>query len=66
MDWLGDFVRFCLHSGYGGWVLLAIAGWAVLIVVLGVLTVLLKALGFAGDLGQSFKEGWQKNGRQDS
>lgn len=51
-DWVGDYLSFCWHGGYGGWVLLAITGFAVLLVVLGVLA------GIA-QMGRAFARGWR-------
>jgi hypothetical protein len=56
MDWLGDFLAFCLHHGFGGLALLLISGWAVLMVVLGVLLA-------ATRLGQAFAHGWGEASR---
>ena len=59
MDWLGDFLAFCLDHGFGGLALLAIAGCAVLIAALGVLRLVFAVLHGAGQLGQAFADGWR-------
>lgn len=52
MGWLGDFLAFCFHNGFGGLTLLALSGFAVLIVVMGVLAGVAR-------LGQAFARGWR-------
>jgi hypothetical protein len=55
MDWVGDFLAFCLAHGFGGLALLAIAGFLVASVLLGV-----AAAGKA--LGAAFVRGWRSAG----
>lgn len=55
MDWIGDFVRFCL-SGFGGWILLAVT-------TLAVLAGALMALSVAIRLGKSFGRGLRQGVR---
>lgn len=55
MDWLGDYVMFCLTHGFGGWVLLALSLGALLIAVMAVLAGLAQA-------GRAFARGWRAAG----
>lgn len=55
MDWLGDYLRFCLEHGFGGLALLLLSGGAVLIAAL-------LALAGLAALGRAFARGWHQGG----
>lgn len=54
MDWLVDYVEWCLHS-LAGWVLLGLSAVMALLVVVGLLR-------GAHALGAAFVRGWQTGG----
>ncbi|WP_159083900.1 hypothetical protein [Nocardioides terrigena] len=51
MEWLGDYLEFCLSNGLGGLVLLALSGFVALVVIAALLSGITKA-------GQAFARGW--------
>ena len=55
---MSDFVNFCLHHGFGGLILLGLCLVALAIVVLGVLTLLLHAVGAARE---GFARSWNRS-----
>lgn len=56
MEWLSDFVRFCLDNGFVGLALLLFAGAVVVIAALGVLAGIAAA-------SRAFMDGWRKAGQ---
>lgn len=62
---MGDFFSWYFDlwqavDGFGTLVLMLAAHFVALLIVMGVLLALLRLLGFAGDLGKSFADGWRK------
>lgn len=55
MDWLGDYLDFCLSNGLGGLVLLALSGALALVVGMALLAGITKA-------AQAFAKGWSGAG----
>lgn len=54
MEWLADFVDFCLNHGVGGLALLGLAGFTALLALLTVLAALRQ-------LGAAFVRGWRQH-----
>lgn len=54
MEWVGDYLRFCLDSGFGGVVLLLLSAVALLLVGLAVLSGTAQA-------ARAFMKGWREN-----
>lgn len=55
MEWLGDYLRFCLENGFGGIALLAFTGGLALLAVAALLSGITKA-------AQAFGRGWSDGG----
>jgi hypothetical protein len=57
---LSDFLRFCMHHGFGGLALLPLAGWAVLTVSLAILATVVWALYGVTWVSGRFGEGFRR------
>lgn len=55
MNWLSDFVQFCLNHGFGGLALLVLGAGVLLLLVLAVLSGGVQA-------GRAFAKGWREAG----
>ena len=59
MEWVSDYIGFCLDHGFGGLVLLALSAGAAVIAALAVVVATLRAVTVCA---QAFAKGWREAG----